>query len=84
MPVRVAVRPEEFTVHKDGEGIDAVVKSSVFLGISTHYFMETEAGQEVEVIRPSDVGTIIPNGTNVSYGWKPRASMCSPKMAPIP
>lgn len=64
-PVRVAVRPEEFTVHKDGEGIDAVVKSSVFLGISTHYFMETEAGQEVEVIRPSDVGTIIPNGTNV-------------------
>ena len=64
-PVRVAVRPEEFTVHKDGEGIDAVVKSSVFLGISTHYFMETETGQEVEVIRPSDVGTIIPNGTNV-------------------
>lgn len=65
MPVRVAVRPEEFTVHKDGEGIDAVVKSSVFLGISTHYFMETKTGQEVEVIRPSDVGTIIPNGTNV-------------------
>lgn len=64
-PVRVAVRPEEFTVHKDGEGIDAVVKSSVFLGISTHYFMETKTGQEVEVIRPSDVGTIIPNGTNV-------------------
>lgn len=64
-PVRVAVRPEEFTVHKDGEGIDAVVKSSVFLGISTHYFMEAETGQEVEVIRPSDVGTIIPNGTNV-------------------
>ena len=64
-PVRVAVRPEEFTFHKDGEGIDAVVKSSVFLGISTHYFMETETGQEVEVIRPSDVGTIIPNGTNV-------------------
>ena len=64
-PVRVAVRPEEFTVHKDGEGIDAVVKSSVFLGISTHYFMETKTGQEVEVIRPSDVGTIIPTGTNV-------------------
>lgn len=64
-PVRVAVRPEEFTVHKDGEGMDAVVKSSVFLGISTHYFMETEAGQEVEVIRPSDVGTIISNGTKV-------------------
>lgn len=64
-PVTVAVRPEEFTVHRNGEGLDAVVRSSVFLGISTHYFMETAAGQEIEVIRPSDVGTIIPNGTPV-------------------
>lgn len=64
-PVTVAVRPEEFTVHREGEGLDAVVRSSVFLGISTHYFMETAAGQEIEVIRPSDVGTIIPNGTPV-------------------
>lgn len=64
-PVTVAVRPEEFTVHRDGEGLDAVVRSSVFLGISTHYFMETADGQEVVVIRPSDVGTVIPNGTAV-------------------
>ena len=63
IPVTVAVRPEEFTVHMDGEGLDAVVNYSVFLGISTHYFLIMSDGQEVEVITPSDVGRIIPNHT---------------------
>ena len=63
--VTVAVRPEEFTVHMDGEGLDAVVNYSVFLGISTHYFLTMSDGQEVEVITPSDVGRIIPNHTAV-------------------
>ena len=65
IPVTVAVRPEEFTVHMDGEGLDAVVNYSVFLGISTHYFLTMADGQEVEVITPSDVGRIIPNNTAV-------------------
>ena len=65
MPVAIAVRPEEFTMHMDGEGLDAVVNYSVFLGISTHYFVTTAEGQELEVIRPSDVGKIIPNGSAV-------------------
>jgi iron(III) transport system ATP-binding protein len=65
VPVTVAVRPEEFTVHMDGEGLDAVVNYSVFLGISTHYFLTMADGQEVEVITPSDVGRIIPNNTPV-------------------
>ena len=65
IPVTVAVRPEEFTVHMDGEGLDAVVNYSVFLGISTHYFLTMSDGQEVEVITPSDVGRIIPNHTAV-------------------
>jgi iron(III) transport system ATP-binding protein len=65
MPVTIAVRPEEFTMHMDGEGLDAVVNYSVFLGISTHYFVTTAEGQELEVIRPSDVGKIIPNGSAV-------------------
>lgn len=65
LPVTIAVRPEEFTMHMDGEGLDAVVNYSVFLGISTHYFVTTADGQELEVIRPSDVGKIIPNGSAV-------------------
>ena len=63
--VAVSVRPEEFTIARSGAGIDAVVKSSIFLGVMTHYFLEQEDGKELEVIRPSEVGTIIPNETPV-------------------
>jgi iron(III) transport system ATP-binding protein len=42
-----------------------VVKSSIFLGVMTHYFLEQADGKELEVIRPSEVGTIIPNETPV-------------------
>ena len=65
-PVTVSVRPEEFTIVEGGtEGLDAVVRSSVFLGISTHYFLEMADGKELEIIKGSDVGRIIPNGTPV-------------------
>lgn len=68
----VAVRPEEFFIRpQDGEGMDAVVQSSVFLGIAIHYFMTTADGQEVEVIKPSDTERIIPNGTAVKLGVDP-------------
>ena len=63
--VTVSVRPEEFTIARSGAGIDAVVKSSIFLGVMTHYFLEQADGKELEVIRPSEVGTIIPNETPV-------------------
>ena len=70
--VTVAVRPEEFFIRpQDGEGMDAVVQSSVFLGIAIHYFMTTADGQEVEVIKPSDTERIIPNGTAVKLGVDP-------------
>jgi iron(III) transport system ATP-binding protein len=63
--VAVSVRPEEFTIARSGAGIDAVVKSSIFLGVMTHYFLEQADGKELEVIRPSEVGAIIPNETQV-------------------
>ena len=65
--VTVAVRPEEFIIQKEGrEGIEAVVRSSVFLGVTTHYFMElVQGGKEIEVIQPSEVGDIIPDGRTV-------------------
>ena len=44
-PVKVSVRPEEFIISRDSqEGIPAIVRSSVFLGVTTHYFVETEDG----------------------------------------
>ncbi|MGM9529363.1 MAG: ABC transporter ATP-binding protein [Phascolarctobacterium sp.] len=64
--VLAAVRPEEFTITQTGaEGIAATVRSSVFLGVTTHYFLELEDGTEIEVIRPSESGSIIANGCKV-------------------
>ncbi len=63
--VLASVRPEEFFIALDGEGISAKIRTSVFLGVSTHYFLELANGQELEVIRPSDTAKLIPNNTNV-------------------
>jgi len=66
MPVKVAVRPEEFIINRETqEGIPVVVKYSVFLGVSTHYFVETQEGQEIEVIQNSDLDELIPNGEKI-------------------
>ena len=69
--VLVAVRPEEFEMRStELEGIPAVVRSSIFLGNTTHYFLELGDGSEVEAIQDSDVWEIIPNGTAVRLGVK--------------
>lgn len=63
--VIVAVRPEEFIIKDEGEGIPAVVKSSVFLGLNTTYFVELKNGEVVEIVEESSISNIIPNGSNV-------------------
>lgn len=64
--VKISVRPEEFIINKETEeGIPVVVKSSVFLGVATHYFVETKEGQEIEVIENSDLNELIPNGAKI-------------------
>ena len=68
-PVIVSVRPEEFTMEavegsasdqeaNGASGIPATVLSSVFLGLSTHFFVRTEQGQEVEVIQQEHAGLV--------------------------
>lgn len=57
--VCVSVRPEEFEMrmaenHQQIKGIKAVIKSSMFLGASIHYFLEDSLGQEMEVICDTD------------------------------
>ena len=65
--VHVAIRPEEFLIRPKGEpGIPATVRSSVFLGMTLHYFVTRRDGQEMEVVVPSDLNEIIPDGTEVS------------------
>ncbi len=64
--VLVSVRPEEFEICLNrSDGLTAVVEHSVFLGVTTHYFMRLENGQEIEVIQNSGVEDTIPNKTTV-------------------
>ena len=70
--VHVAVRPEEFVIHTDGTpGIPATVTSSVFLGMTQHYFMSLPDGKEIEVVENSDLTDIIPDGTKVTLEIMP-------------
>ena len=70
--VKVSIRPEEFIINREGsDGIPAVVRSSVFLGITTHYFVETADGREMEVIHNSDIWDIIPDHTPIRLGVQP-------------
>lgn len=65
--VCVAVRPEEFLIHSAEEpGIPATVRSSVFLGMTQHYFLTLGEEKEIEVVVPSDRSDLIPDGEKVS------------------
>ncbi len=61
-----AVRPEDFSIQSEpGGGVPATVRSSVFLGVTTHYFLTCEDGSEIEVLQSSDLGDILPDGSRV-------------------
>lgn len=67
--VKVSIRPEEFYI--SDEGIEAVVDSSVFLGLNTHYFIHLkETNQKIEVIQESSINNIIENGTTIKLAIK--------------
>jgi iron(III) transport system ATP-binding protein len=69
--VLVAVRPEEFVIGRGENGLLAIVKSSVFIGLNTHYFVRLESGQELEVIQEPDVEELIADGERVRLTVKP-------------
>ncbi len=70
--VKVSVRPEEFVIHPESSapGVTATVKSSIFLGLMTTYFVELFNGETVEITEKSSISSIIPNGTKVSLGFE--------------
>lgn len=67
LEVTVSARPEELIVNPLGtqNGIKARIKDSVFLGLNTHYFVEMETGEAVEIIQESVIGSIIPPGSEI-------------------
>lgn len=72
MKVFASIRPQEFIIaSNEEEGIKGVIKSSMFLGMNTHYFVELTNGQTIEVIQDSDISGIISNGTSINLKIKP-------------
>ena len=65
--VLCSVRPEEFVISPDGtEGISGVVKEYTYLGLNTHYFVETDDGQKtVEIVEESSIGDELKPGQRV-------------------
>ena len=70
MKVKVSVRPEEFVISPEGEGIRAHIDDSVFLGLNTHYFVTTEAGVKAEIVQESQIDSILPKGLTVNLTVK--------------
>ena len=69
MEVLAAVRPEEFLLSTgEGEGIPATVRSSVFLGTTTHYFLTLPTGPEIEADLLQGKGRVaLGQALNVQY-----------------
>lgn len=64
--VIVSVRPEEFIISKEGgEGIGATVKEFTYLGLNTHYFVETDSKHMVEIIEESSIEEDLKPGQRV-------------------
>ena len=68
--VVVSVRPEEFILDTDGEGIRATVDSSTFLGLNMHYFLTLETGEHVQVIQEAELDSVLPEGSSVVLRMK--------------
>ena len=71
--VVVSVRPEEFIITSgDSEQalISAKVIYSTFLGLNTHYIVESEDGQRLEIIQESQIEDILEKGTSIKLALK--------------
>ena len=63
--VVVSVRPEEFVISREDDGIPATVSSSTFLGLNMHYFLKLDDGTEVQVIQEAELDTCLPDGAKI-------------------
>lgn len=64
--VQCSIRPEEFVICKDGEeGIRGTVKEFTYLGLNTHYYIETDEGETVEIVEESSMDEELKEGQPV-------------------
>ncbi|MEE1014435.1 MAG: ABC transporter ATP-binding protein [Lachnospiraceae bacterium] len=64
--VLCSIRPEEFIICQENEdGIRGIVKEYTYLGLHTHYFIELEGGENVEIIEESSLDEKLTEGQEV-------------------
>ncbi len=64
--IKLSIRPEELRLSPyEGGGMEAEVKSCVFLGLNTHYFVTLSTGEDAEIIQESSIDSIIGKGTKI-------------------
>ncbi len=68
--VIISARPEELIVHfgdsaKQKDGIHGKIRDSMFLGLNTHYLVDLETGEKVEIIQESKIDSILPENSDV-------------------
>lgn len=66
LPVRVGIRPEEFTIDQNATtGILGRIEDITFLGLHIHYLVRLTDDSTVEVVQESEYPRFIPEGTDV-------------------
>lgn len=68
--VIVSIRPEEFILRTDKDGIKGEIIDSQFLGINTHYMVKLASGKVVEIIQESKIEELLRIGTEISLEVK--------------
>ena len=68
--VVVSVRPEEFVISHDGEGVGATVTSSTFLGLNMHYVLKLDSGEDIQVIQEAELDSRLPDGAKIRLRMK--------------
>ena len=64
--VLCSIRPEEFIISKEQEkGIPGTVKEYTYLGLNTHYYIDTDQGDTVEIIEESSLDEELTAGQRV-------------------
>jgi iron(III) transport system ATP-binding protein len=63
--VLVSIRPEDFQIVEDTEGMAATVNDSIFLGLMTNYFVTLETGERADIIQESTINSIYSKGSTI-------------------
>ena len=64
--VQCSIRPEEFVICQEGtEGIRGTVQECTYLGLNTHYTIDTDEGDSVEIVEESTIGEDLKKGEKV-------------------